>query len=291
MSDQAQHLREFMKRRQNDQQRKPTRVLAVTSGKGGVGKSNFTINFGLSLVELGQKVVIIDLDLGMANINILLGLTPRYSMMDLIDRDLTIWEIMEQGPRGIEFISGGSGFHDVLRLDEQKLNTLLAEMEKLHGYADVILLDLGAGISGESLRFILAADEVILISTPEPTAITDAYSLLKIAHGHHAAVVTKLIVNRVQSYREGEQVAKKIEMVANQFLNYQLETLGYIEEDRHVLQAVKKQRPFCLEYPNSKVSKGLREMAKGFMSGHSPQLQAAGGMKAFIHRLTQFGRR
>lgn len=285
--DQAQRLREFLQQKQNP---KRTRVIAVTSGKGGVGKSNFSINFALALTALGQKVVIIDLDLGMANIDILLGLTPRYNILDMTEKNLSIWDIMEQGPRGLQFIAGGSGLNDVLELGESGMGRILGQMEKLHGYADIILLDMGAGISQDSLRFILAADEVMLITTPEPTAITDAYSMLKILHAKNPNTLIKLLINRVQNSQEGKQVAEKIRLVAKKFLKYEVATFGYLTEDSHVMQAVKKQVPFCLEYPNCKATKGLKTMAEGYLSGQQFQEEELTGMKGFIHKLIHLGR-
>lgn len=285
--DQAQRLREFLQQKQNP---KRTRVIAVTSGKGGVGKSNFSVNFALALTALGQKVVIIDLDLGMANVDILLGLTPRYNILDMTGKNLSIWDIMEQGPRGLQFIAGGSGLSDVLELGESGMERILGQMEKLHGYADTILLDMGAGISQDSLRFILAADEVMLITTPEPTAITDAYSMLKILHAKNPSILIKLMINRVINGQEGKQVAEKIRLVAKKFLQYEVSTFGYLVEDSHILQAVKKQAPFCLEYPNCKAAKGLKTMAEGFLSGQEFREEELTGMKGFIHKLIHLGR-
>jgi len=285
--DQAQRLREFLQQKNNP---KRTRVMAVASGKGGVGKSNFSANFALSLTSLGQKVVIMDLDLGMANINILFGLTPRHHILDLMEKNLSIWDIMEPGPKGIQYISGGSGFQDVFQLDEIRLTRILEQMEKLHGYADTILLDMGAGMSTDSLRFILAADEITLITTPEPPAITDAYSTLKILHGKNPSTPIKLLVNRVQSNQEGKQVAENIQLVAKKFLDYDVGIFGFLEEDNHILQAVKKQVPFYLEFPKSKAAKGLKAMAEGYLSGREFQVDEDSGMKGFIRKLLHFGR-
>ncbi|MBP1930801.1 MinD/ParA family protein [Ammoniphilus resinae] len=282
--DQAERLREFL---QQKKQPKPTRVIAVTSGKGGVGKSNFSVNLALTLMAQGQKVVIIDLDIGMANIDILMGLSPKSNLLDIIHRNYSIWNVIEKGPFGLEYIAGGSGFQDVLKLEEQGMNQFFQQLERLQGYADFILLDTGAGISQESLRFILAADEVLLVTTPEPTAITDAYSMVKILHGRNPSVQIRLMVNRVQSYQEGRTVAEKIQLVSKKFLQLEIGTLGYLMEDSQVMQAVKNQTPFYVAYPNSAASKGIKEIAQSYLSGAEAVQSDDKGMKGFIQRLVR----
>lgn len=288
IKDQAQRLREYLQQHKPEEkpEGKATRVIAVTSGKGGVGKSNVTINFALSLMQKGQKVVVIDLDLGMANIDILLGLAPKHNLIHMIDGELSIFDVMEKGPNGLEYIAGGSGFQEILQLDEARLRQFFQQFAKLHGYADTILLDTGAGISQESLRFILAADEVFLVTTPEPTAITDAYSMLKILHAKDAEIQVRMIINRVQSFREGKIVANKIKTVAEQFLSMQVGYLGYLEEDPQVMQAVKKQMPYLLAFPNSTATLGMRELTAAFLAG-GEMSEKHGGMKGFIHKLVK----
>lgn len=285
MTDQAQRLREYLQQHRQNQKR--TRVIAVTSGKGGVGKSNFAVNFALSLMEKGQKVVILDLDLGMANIDILLGLTPSYNLLDMIEGEQSIWDIMEMGPNGLEYIAGGTGFQDILQLDEGSLQQFFLQLSSLQGYADTVILDTGAGVSNESLRFILAADEVFLITTPEPTAITDGYSMLKILYAKQPSIKVRLVTNRVQSYREGKMVANKIKTVAENFLGMNVGYLGYLQEDSQVMLAVKKQRPYVLAYPNSTATIGMKDMAAAYLTGREMQGEQA-GMKGFIQKLMKF---
>src|SRR4051794_29388600 len=182
MTDQAKLLRERVNQKKSTVEKRKTRTIAVTSGKGGVGKSNFALNFALSLVQQKKKVLIFDVDLGFSNVDVLLGRSNKESIETMLEKDLSIWDIIEEGPNGLLFISGGSGFNDLPQMDEVKLNKIFSELSSLQGHVDYIILDTGAGLSYENLRFILAADDVILVTTPEPTSITDAYSIVKMLH-------------------------------------------------------------------------------------------------------------
>ncbi|MBO8170999.1 MAG: MinD/ParA family protein [Bacillaceae bacterium] len=283
MLDQASKLREKMQN-QDKKDIKQTRVITVTSGKGGVGKSNFTLNFALSLMDQGKKVVIFDVDLGLANIDVLMGVSSKYSILEMIENQKSIWDIMEKGPGDLEYIAGGSGFNQLMRLDEDQLDYFFHQLEQLQGYTDIILMDTGAGISRESLRFILSADDVILVTTPEPTSLTDAYAVIKMVHGLDPAAVFRLVVNRVTSLKEGKHTADKIAMVASQFLGVDIDRLGYLPDDDHVMRAVKKQIPFYLQYPQSMASQGIRRMAEVYLRGKD-ELDEAKGMKGFVDRL------
>lgn len=285
-ADQAQRLREFLQR-QNESAEAPTRVITIASGKGGVGKSNFVLNFALSLLEKNQKTVLIDLDLGMPNLDVLMGLSPRYNLFDMVSNGKSIWEIMEKGPGGLEYIAGGSGFQKFLNLDEEKLNAFFDELMKLQGYADVVLLDTGAGLSQESIRFILTADEVLLITTPEPTSLTDAYAVIKTVDSINRDVQFRLVVNRVRSEKEGKSTAQKLIRVAGQFLDKEIACLGYINEDQHVVRAVKQQQPFYLAYPKCTAAKNLQELREAFLTGNVKKREA-GGMTRFVKRMLNF---
>lgn len=281
--DQAEQLRERLQRNVGS---KPTKIITVTSGKGGVGKSNFTLNFALGLIERGQKVMIFDVDLGLANLDVLMGITSKNHMLHLMEQNKSVWEIIEKGPNGLEFIAGGSGFTQVLQLDDHKLNRLFDQLSELHGYADTIFFDTGAGISNESLRFMLSADEILLVTTPEPTAITDAYAVIKMIHSRSPQAKIKIIINRSSSYQEGKATADKLTMVAKRFLGMELETLGFVPDDSNVMKAVKKQSPFLLSYPNSQASKGIRELVDKFMGGTAQQkMSPTTGFKGFLSRM------
>ncbi|MED3563675.1 MinD/ParA family protein [Bacillus xiapuensis] len=265
--DQAQSLREYMHRYNVQmEKRKPSRVVTITSGKGGVGKSNFTLNFALSLQSLGKKVVILDLDLSTANINILMGISPRYRLLDVLFQRKNILDVIEKGLGGIEYIYGGLELEDLLRLDQRLLAYFVSQLEELQNYADFILLDTGAGISKELVEFILASDETILITTPEPTAIADAYAVLKTVHQFaEQSPKFRLVINRAQSYAEAVETSKRMQNASSHFLKIELKTLGYLLEDSHVRKSVKLQTPFLITFPNCTASKNMKQIVYSYM--------------------------
>ncbi|EJL29877.1 MinD/ParA family protein [Brevibacillus sp. BC25] len=285
MRDQAEQLRERML--QNKKTR-PTRLVTVTSGKGGVGKSNFSLNFGLGLIEKGHKAVLFDLDLGLANLDVLMGITPKKHLFHLLEPDTTVWDIIEHGPGGLEFIAGGSGFTQIMQLDDEKLDRLFSHLDPLQGYADTIIFDTGAGFSKESMRFMLSSDEVILVTTPEPPAITDAYAVIKMLHARNPAVSIRLVINRASSEREGKMTADKLAMVSKRFLNMDIQSLGYVSDDPYVSKAVKLQRPFLLTYPQSQAARSIRNLVERYLDGPVTSDASESGLKGFLAKLRHF---
>ncbi|MBD8014925.1 MinD/ParA family protein [Planococcus wigleyi] len=286
MLDQANGLREKMKNQQpgnpGRKAGKKTRVLAVASGKGGVGKSNFALNFALSLIEQNKKVLIFDVDLGFANIEVLLGLMPRETIATMIEKDLAVQDIIEEGPNGLLFISGGNGFNELFQMNDLKLEKIFKEFGTLQGKVDYIILDTGAGLSYENLRFILAADDVILVTTPEPTSITDAYSVVKMVQGIDPNIHLKLVVNQCISEKEGQQTADNFKQATEQFLGKEIGSLGCIPSDARVPEAVKRQQPLLLAYPNSESATAIRQIASGFLQLPLPYKL---GLKGFIMKI------
>lgn len=285
MRDQAEQLRERMQR---TNQPRTTKLVTVTSGKGGVGKSNFSLNFGLGLIERGHRTVLFDVDLGMANLDVLMGITPKKHLFHLLEPDVTVWDILEKGPGNLEFIAGGSGFTQIMQLEDEKLDRLFSQLDPLQGYADTIIFDTGAGLSNESIRFMLASDEVILVTTPEPPAITDAYAVIKMLHSRNPEISIRLVINRVTSEREGIQTTDKLAMVAKRFLNMNIQSLGYVTDDSHVSKAVKQQRPFLLTYPDSQASKSIRKLVGHYLQNSSTTPEQTSGLKGFIAKLKHF---
>lgn len=285
MSDQAQSLRNLV-RTQSDPNVRNTRIITVTSGKGGVGKSNFTLNFALSLQKQGYKVLVFDADIGLANIDLLMGVSPKYSLYHLLKREKTIWDIIHKGYNDLEFIAGGSGFNDLMRLTEAEVDYFAEQVNQLNGYVDFIIFDTGAGLSKETLKFIVAATDTIVVTTPEPTAITDAYAIIKMVHsqGHHH-VRFQLVVNRVTESHEGKQTADKISLVAKQFLNLDIPTLGFVEDDISVSKAVKKQIPFTIAFPACVASRSIERLAGRFVSGPTVPEPQNGGVKGFLSKM------
>ncbi len=286
MHDQAAQLRE---RLQRSSQGRHTRLVTVTSGKGGVGKSNVTLNLALGLIEKGQKVVVFDVDVGFANLDVLMGISSNHNLLQLLEPGRTVTDILEKGPNGLEFIPGGSGFTHMMQLDNEQLDTLFTRLEQLQGYADTIFFDTGAGVSNESLRFMLSADEVLLVTTPEPTAITDAYAVIKMIHSKKPDTKIRLIINRVASDKEGKSTADKLSLVTKRFLDMELTTLGYVPDDSTVSKAVKAQKPFFLTYPHSQASKGIRELVDAYLRADGAEaVKENGGIRGFLTKMKRF---
>lgn len=283
MFDQAARLRALVTTSQK-KSAALTRVIAVSSGKGGVGKSNLTLNLALGLCSINKKVIIIDADVGFANIDVLMGISSKSNLQDVLERRSTIWQILQEGPNGIQFIAGGSGLSNLLSHGEEELKHLISQLEELQGYADFILIDTGAGLDDQTLRFILSADELIVVTTPEPTSITDAYALIKLVVHQELRSPIRLLVNRATSKAEGDETAAKLKLVANQFLKIDLEFLGSIPEDSHVSKAVKMQQPFYLHFPDSEVSRSINELTTKLLGEPQESLKET-GIKSFMNRL------
>jgi flagellar biosynthesis protein FlhG len=284
MTDQAQGLRNLVQI-QNEHNTRSTRVITVTSGKGGVGKSNFTLNFALTLQSRGYKVLVFDADIGLANIDVLMGVSSKYNLYHLLKKQKTIWEIIQKGYNDLEFIAGGSGFNDLLRLTEEELDYFATQVNQLNGYVDFIIFDTGAGLSKETLKFILAAEETIVVTTPEPTSITDAYAIIKMVNSMGHQVPFTLVINRVSDPKEGKHTADKISLVAKQFLQIDIPTLGFVDDDSNVSKAVKKQIPFTIAFPNSPASKGIHSLVDRFIAGQTQDDIAPTGIKGFLNKM------
>ena len=230
-----------------------TRIIAITSGKGGVGKTNFAVNMSIAYAQLGKKVILIDGDLGMANVNVLLNIVPQYNLMHVINKKKTMKEIINDTEFGIKFVAGANGFSKIANLSVEELEYFANQFSTL-GNADIIIIDTGAGIANNVLQFVAAADEVFVVTTPEPTAITDAYGIIKIITTEivDRTVDIKLIVNRVHSPDEGKRIAERIITIVGQFLSYKVEYLGCIPEDPLVMASVIRQKPCIIVNPTSK---------------------------------------
>ncbi|CAI6027218.1 MinD/ParA family protein [Cohnella sp. JJ-181] len=283
MSDQAEALRHMVSSRDPDQA-KQTRILTVTSGKGGVGKSNFSLNFALALQRRGFSVLLFDADIGMGNIDVLLGTPAAYNLFHLLKRDKSIWEIIQEGPGGLRFIAGGSGFKDLIRLSDEELEYFASEIAKLYGEVDYVLFDTGAGLSKETLRFIQAADETIVVTTPEPTSITDAYALMKMVKTMGQEAAFRLVVNRVGDDREGRQTSDNIRQVAKTYLSLDIPLLGFVPDDAHVSKAVKKQTALSYLYPDCPASRGIDGIAAEYLN-ESRKSSVQTNIKGFLQRV------
>ncbi|MCL6549327.1 MAG: MinD/ParA family protein, partial [Alicyclobacillus sp.] len=253
MVDQAEELRRRLRAREG-QQAEPaageSRVVVFASGKGGVGKSSLCVNFALALARCGRSPVVIDADMGFANIEVLLGVRPAYTVSAILE-GLEIWDVLQETSVGVPLLSGGAGLFDIHDLTAAQIDRMLTEVLKLRTRYDTVLVDGGAGLSANLARVIGAADDFVLVTTPEPTAIADAYALLKLLSGLGELPPTRLVVNRAVSLAEGRVAADKLRQVAERFLGVDLGLLGYVLEDRCVHEAVMHQQPFVSLYPNS----------------------------------------
>lgn len=262
---------------------KNIKVIAVTSGKGGVGKTNFTVNLAIVLSLLGNRIIVIDADLGLANVDVVLGINPKHNLLSLIRGYKNIEQILFDGPAGIKIIAAGSGIEELINLDEWQIKKVIMELNRLKEFSDIILIDTGAGISKKVLSFISSADDVIVITTPEPTSITDAYALIKVMSSKNHNTKFKLVVNRAMNYKESKVTAEKMSKVCKKFLDIDIEILGYILEDVGISKSVKEQRPFVLKYPHNHTTESFYMIAKKLLEKGSVNKSKKGFWEKFIN--------
>lgn len=265
MIDQAQKLRKMVINNKINNKKKvikkSIKVYSIVSGKGGVGKTNITVNLGITLQNYGKKILIIDADLGMANVDVILGLNAEHNFYDYIKGRVPLRDIIIEGPNNIKIIPGGSGLLEFRKLNSEKQQKFQEELLELEDI-DIILIDNGGGISLDTLTFVTFSHEIILVTTPEPTALTDAYCILKAISNYKLKDSVKLIVNQTSSIDLAEQTFEKLYKTSKQFLNINIEMLGYIFNDNRVSKSVMEQNPFILEYPNCLAAKNIVSIGK-----------------------------
>lgn len=283
MADQAEKLRELVKNKSQNSEENKTRIIAISSGKGGVGKTNIAINLAIAYAQLDKKVVVLDADLGLANVNVVLGIIPKYNLYHLIRKQKSMRDIILETSYGIKIVAGASGFAKIANLSEDERQTFISELTEL-AVADVIIVDTGAGVSNNVISFVAAADDVLIVTTPEPTAITDAYGIIKIIATEidNLNLGLKLIVNRVKSVTEGKRVAQRVINIAGQFLNVKVDYLGCVYEDPTVQNSVIKQKPFIITDPKSKVAISVKHLVGRL---EKVDYREGGGISRFINKL------
>lgn len=263
--DQAEGLRNIIKS-QNQKLVSGARVITVTSGKGGVGKSSSSINLALQFRKLGKKVIILDADFGLANVEVMFGVIPQYNLSDILYKGKDLKDIIMEGPEGVGFISGGSGIAKMVNMDNEQIKRLVYKLTELEQLADIIIVDTGAGIAPSVLEFVAASPEVILVTTPEPTSITDAYALLKALNMFPGFdkndTKIRVLCNKVNSVNEGRNLFEKLNMVVSRFLNINLTMLGCIPQDYSVTKAVMKQKPVTMMYPTAPSTRAFEEIVR-----------------------------
>lgn len=264
MLDQAANLRKLIEQRQEGKVEKAkngARIITITSGKGGVGKSNLVVNLGISLQKQGYKVMIFDADVGMGNDDVLMGYIPKYDIYDVIFKNMKISEALIEGPFGIKLLPGGNGFSKIDEISDSQREEFINKLRELEDL-DFLLMDTGAGINRDVLAFVACSQELILITTPEPTSLTDAYSLLKAVRHFKLKNKAYVVVNKSFNLKEALSTYERFKSTVAKFLNMELNYLGHIPEDRKLTEAVRKQEPVVISAPYSESSKAIEKIAE-----------------------------
>ena len=301
--DQATRLRQLKDREDNQdimagvigkmrnhqgQRDNPVRVIAITSGKGGVGKTNITANLGYFLSKMNKRVLIIDADMGLANIDLILGLAPKYNLYHVLKGEKTIADTMVEGPGGIKILPSASGIQEMTELSKGQKLALLDELNSFNENLDFVLIDTGAGIAGNVMYFNMAAGEIIVVTSPEPTSLTDAYAMIKILYKRYARKRFRILVNMVKDPTEGKEVFKRLSHATDHFLNITIEYLGYILYDEKLSEAVKRQKALAELHPYAPASKCLASLAEKLGTEEPPVLDEQGSIKFFWDNIIDF---
>lgn len=257
----------FEARKPRSSAKKIAKTIAVASGKGGVGKTSFVANLAIALAQANKKVIILDADLGLANIDVVFGVRPKRNLLDVIKGGYKLEEILVNGPCGVQIIAGGSGISELAYLSEDHAKRLFSEMRYLEDKTDYLIIDTGAGIGENVIRFCISSDEIVIITTPEPTALADAYGIIKILSMTKPESKVNVLVNRVSKDSEGEFVFQRLSSVTNNFLGFKIFNLGYVPDDLNVSLSIRQQTPLLLFSPMSPAAKKIREIAKSIFIG------------------------
>lgn len=278
MNDQARSLR-FMMDKGSEAEMK---VITVTSGKGGVGKSSFALNFAIALSRRGKKVLIVDMDFGLANIDVMLGVTTKYDLLSVVRDHRDIRDVIQIGLQGIRFISGGSGMYELIKLNAPQLTRIMNNLFRLNDIADTIIFDTGAGINDNIIRLVCASDETILVATPEPTAVMDAYAMVKIVSRQEVAPKIRLVMNKAENEREALSAMSGFIRIAEKYMHIQIDELGYILRDDNMVKAVKQQIPLLVSYPRCMAAYNIEQLTNRYLK--TPE-QVKLGFSGFMERL------
>lgn len=291
MRSQAARLKEIIQQKKDESEPQEfntstTRTIAIASGKGGVGKSTFTVNFAYNLRKLDKKVLIIDSDIGMANLDIMLGVQPNYDMGHLLRGECSLEDAVIEGPAGIKLLSGITGddsFIDIQNNAMQKLVNLGEQIEKNYDY---LLIDLGAGAAKSIVNTILAAEELILLLTTEPTSVMDSYSLIKILANHQYQKSIKLVINQTEDEKDAQKTAKRIIKTVKNYLDLDLTLVGSIAYDRKISAALRRQKPYAEIFSNRKAARDFEDVARK-ITGEEKEKQAR-GVKSYFYKMVGF---
>lgn len=281
MRDQAEKLRMQMLASQGAL----GRSIAVVSGKGGVGKSNFTTNFATQLAKRRKRVMVVDMDIGMGNIHILVGKSAKYSLTDYLNGNIALEDVIYEGPNGLQYISGGTGMTTLVEWTEPMFERLITVFEQFQKSFDYILFDMGAGATNWSLDLLTSVDEIIVITTAEPTSITDAYSMMKYIYLKDPNKSFYLLCNRVYTQEEGKDTLARLRMVMERFLSKEVVILGSLPEDPVVRKAVREQVPFSILYPDAPITKMVERIVERFIHHQTEEIHAHDASPKFLSKL------
>jgi flagellar biosynthesis protein FlhG len=282
--DQATNLRKLTEGTRATNRR--TKILAVTSGKGGVGKSTLSVNLAISIAQAGFKVLIFDGDLGLANINVLLGIIPKFNLYHVVKGHKALKDIIITTNEGVDIIAGASGYSQLANLNDTQRMNLVKGFSDIDNY-DYMIIDTGAGISSNVIGLLMPADEVIVITTPEPTAITDSYGLIKSIVAQSKDKRLKIIVNRVRSAIEGKKVADRVIDISSQFLEVEVTNLGFIFQDEDVERSIREQKPYIVSAPRSKASACLQRITQTLLQLEGDAIDQE-GLAGFFKKFFNF---
>jgi flagellar biosynthesis protein FlhG len=272
------------------QAQRPVRVIAITSGKGGVGKTNIATNLAYHLSQMSRKTLVLDADMGLANIDVILGIAPKHNLYHVLRGEKTLSEVIVDGPGGMKILPATSGIQEMADLSKGEKLALLDELDGLGTQLDFLLIDTAAGIAGNVIYFNVAAREIIVVVSPEPTSITDAYALIKILYSNYGEKRFMLLVNMVKHTSEARDVFLKVSNATSHFLNLSIEYLGYVLEDAKVTEAVRRQKALAEIYPDSRANKCLQSIARKLCK-LQPEFCESGSLKFFWKSIVEKERR
>lgn len=296
--DQAEKLRKMVRNQNTEEVASPemdsvnkghSRIITVTSGKGGVGKSSVAINLAVNFRRMGKSVIIFDADFGLANIEVMFGAIPKYNLSDLIYKGKEFQDIIVKGPMDVGFISGGSGITGLSNMTKEQVEFLVYKLQELEQLADIIIIDTGAGISDSVLEFVSLSQEVLLVTTPEPTSITDAYALLKNLsirkNFNKEKTEIRILANKVSLEEDGANLFNKLSVVVEKFLKIHLEFLGTIPMDDHIVKSVMQQKPITIVYPKSPASRAFEKIGGILVENVTEETETKRGIAQIFAKL------
>jgi flagellar biosynthesis protein FlhG len=263
------------------------RAIAVSSGKGGVGKTNLAVNLAVSYAQMGQRVVLLDADLGLANADVLCGITPRATLEDVVTGDRTLEEVMVHAPGGFRLVPGASGVSRLADMGQLQRRSVLEQLMALERTTDVLIIDTGAGIGANSMAFAAAAHTIVVATTPEPTAIADAYVAIKTLAARGVRDGLQLVVNMAMSEDEGRAVHARMDRVARAFLSMRVDYAGSIPHDTAVPMAVRRREPVLVGAPQAPASRAIRQLSR-VLAGDCVPGGAESQRAGFLTRLIGF---